>query len=112
MTAAVNELFSDAPGTANIVILPSSKYSVPVGGPGIAFGALCQLVGTVSKEQDHCLGWLEEGGAGEMVLVPNLDVKHTFSGDEQLVIMTRRVEGEDEVAGSPGHMTTPMTFDA
>ena len=108
MTAAVNELFSDAPGTSNIVILPASKYSVPVGGPGITFGTLCQLVGIVSKETDHCLGWLEEGG--EMALVPNLDVKHTFGGDEQLVIMTRRTEGEEEVP-SP-IPTLPTTFDA
>ena len=57
---------------------------MPVGGPRITFGTLCQLVGIVSKETDHCLGWLEEGG--EMALVPNLDVKHTFGGDEQLVI--------------------------
>ena len=45
-----------------------------------------------------------------MALVPNLDVKHTFGGDEQLVIMTRRTEGDEEVP-SP-IPTLPTTFDA
>jgi hypothetical protein len=89
MTPAVNELFNDAPGTPNILVKPAFLYQVPVGAP-MQFGTVCAFIANVTGGADLCLGMFT--GEGDMTLAPHSDYLHTFSDDDRVIILTKRIE--------------------
>jgi hypothetical protein len=89
MTAAVNELFNDTPGTPNILVKPAFLYQVPVGTP-MKFGTICAFIANVTGGADLCLGMF--AGEGDMTLAPHSDALHTFKDDDRVIILTKRVE--------------------
>ena len=104
MTASVEDLFSDEPGSSYIHIVPIELFGLAPPTGALPFGVVLNLVLQSSGGRDKCIGIARRKGS--QILGPSLDEEHAFEGGDRLILLTRRTKiemaGGDAVTGSDG----------
>ena len=100
MTAAVNDLIGNRPGSPSIQIHPISRYGIPSGhrvegsdgssSYSLAFGALRSLVSLVTNYEELLLGVLTGPEGDSMLLAPLASHVLHFGPNGRLIIATRK----------------------
>jgi len=86
---AVNDLFDDTPGSADLVIVPASAY-VPIPATdfiSLAFGVVSQAVLLAENERSICIGIMTD--EGDVVILPPHDQKSNYTQATRLILIRR-----------------------
>ncbi len=102
-TAAIQELFKDAPGTACIVICPAAQY-LRLGTP-VSFATIQARVLADSGHRELCIGFTLADGKHE--LAPPRSHVQSFSPNDRLVLVSR-IPREDAPSKSGRKAQKPL----
>ena len=106
MTASVNDLFNEEPGSASLLLLPCEAYGVPHA-RALAFGVVVQLVVLRSRARDKLVGVIPAHGRD--LICPDVEREHAFAPGDRLIIISRRTREEIEGLDADGSVREPTS---
>jgi hypothetical protein len=96
LQAAVAQLFHNVPGSPQLTLVYPGEELIPVG--AATFADVKETVARAHPD-DVVVGLLTEDGL--MVLCPAMDFQHTYTGSDQVILLSRRFSIPEEAVVPP-----------